>query len=55
MVGYKQNYSDLLLIMLLNANKPEKFKHRHEVTGKDGGPIAVVHVSYDHNMKPDDM
>ena len=54
-VGHVQKYSDLLLMALLNAYRPEKFKNRTEHTGKDGGPMQVVHVSYDHNMKPDDM
>lgn len=41
--GYIREYSDTLLIALLNANKPEKFKFRssHELTGKGGGPIEV--------------
>ena len=54
-VGHVQKYSDILIMMLLNGHRPERFKQRTEHTGKDGGPIAVVHVSYDHNMKPDDM
>lgn len=54
-VGSVQKYSDILIMMLLNGHRPERFKNRQEHTGKDGGPIAVVHVSYDHNMKPDDM
>jgi len=32
-------YSDTLLICLLNAHRPEKYRHRHEVTGKDGNPL----------------
>jgi hypothetical protein len=54
-VGKQRKYSDLCLLAMLNAYRPEKFKQRHEHTGKDGGPIAVVHVTYDANMKPDDM
>ena len=53
-VGYVQKKSDMLLIALLNAYRPERFRHRHEVGGKDGKPLitSVVHVSYDANMKP---
>jgi hypothetical protein len=36
-----RKYSDTLLIALLNANRPEKFRYRAEITGKDGGPIKV--------------
>lgn len=54
-VGTTKKYSDLCLLALLNAYRPEYFKHRHEHTGKGGGPMAVIHVSYDANMKPDDM
>jgi hypothetical protein len=41
--GYIREYSDTLLIALLNAKKPEQFHFRaaHEVTGKNGGPIEV--------------
>lgn len=31
--------SDTLLMFLLNGRRPEKFKRRHEHTGKDGAPI----------------
>lgn len=38
-----ENPSDLLLIFLLKARKPEKYRdnYRIETTGADGGPIAV--------------
>ena len=53
-VGYVMKKSGVLLIAVLNAYHPERFKQRHEVSAKDGKPIAtsVVHVSYDANMKP---
>jgi hypothetical protein len=33
--------SDMLLMFLLNGYRPERFKRRSEVTGKDGGPLEV--------------
>lgn len=54
-VGHLRKYSDALLLALLNAYRPEKFRNRREHTGKDGEPISVVHVTYDKNMTPDDM
>ena len=53
-VGHIRKYSDGLLVTLLNAYRPEKFKRRAH-TDKDGGSISVVRVSYDANMTPDDM
>jgi len=43
LVGYKQSYSDGLLTRLLTGLLPETYKDRHEVTGKDGGPIETKH------------
>lgn len=54
-VGYNKRKSDTCLLALLNAYRSDLFRQRHEHTGKDGGPMGVVFVSYDHNMKPDDM
>ena len=55
--GYRQRCSDICLLALLRAYRPERFKHRHEHSGKDARPLGptVVHVSYDHHLKPDDM
>lgn len=39
-VGHVLKYSDTLLIFLLKAARPEKFRERFEHTGKDGGPIV---------------
>lgn len=36
---YEHEYSDTLLIFLLKAHRPEKFRDRVEHTGADGGPI----------------
>jgi len=41
LVGYVQEYSDTLLIFLLKGKKPEIYKDRQEVTGKDGGPLQT--------------
>jgi hypothetical protein len=40
-VGTVREYSDTLLVQLLKANRPEKFRENiaHQHTGKDGGPI----------------
>jgi len=37
--GAIREYSDTLLIFLLKANDPEKYRERHEITGPRGGPI----------------
>ena len=37
--GYVREYSDTLLIVLLKARRPEKYRERHEITGKDGAPL----------------
>ena len=34
-----KKYSDNLLITLLKAHRPEKFRERFEHTGADGGPL----------------
>jgi len=56
-VGHVQRYSDACLLALLRAYRPERFRRSHEQSDKNGSPIAsaVVHVSYDVNMRPDDM
>lgn len=40
-VGHIRKYSDTLLIFLLKAKRPEQFRDRYELTGKDGGPIET--------------
>lgn len=40
-VGTVREYSDTLLIFLLKANKPAKYRERVEHTGADGGPIET--------------
>ena len=42
-VGLIREYSDTLLIVLLKARAPEKYKDRmyQELTGKGGGPVAT--------------
>ena len=39
--GHVRKYSDTLLIFLLKAHKPEKYRERHEITGRNGGPIQT--------------
>lgn len=40
-----RRYSDTLLIFLLKARRPHKFRDnvKHEVTGQGGGPVQVEH------------
>lgn len=48
-VGYVLEYSDGLLIRLLEARLPREFRRTHELTGPNGGPIEgkleVIFVS----------
>jgi hypothetical protein len=39
-----RDYSDLLMIFLLKAHKPEKYREtrRYEVTGPGGGPVELA-------------
>jgi hypothetical protein len=48
-VGLVREYSDTLLIFMLKARRPERFKDRSEtaVTGKNGGPIATAALPTD--------
>jgi hypothetical protein len=46
-VGTVRKYSDTLLIFLLKGARPEKYRDRHEVTGKDGTPLFKVYVGID--------
>jgi hypothetical protein len=53
-VAYQQKYSDTLLIVLLKAHAPERYKDRTstELTGKDGKPIKTEvthHVIFSDN------
>lgn len=43
-VGHVREYSDALMVTMLKARRPEKFKDRvaSEVSGKDGGPVRVA-------------
>lgn len=45
-VGEIREFSDTLMIFLLKGRRPEKYKDRHELTGKDGKPIEhdVTHT-----------
>jgi hypothetical protein len=38
-VGMLTEYSDTLMIVLLKARAPEKYKERQELTGKNGTPL----------------
>jgi hypothetical protein len=41
-----KDYSDSLLMFLLKAHRPGKFRERVEHTGEGGGPVTL-HVVYD--------
>lgn len=47
-VGEVQRHSDTLMIFLLKARRPDKYKDRiaNEHTGKDGGPIQTENRSW---------
>lgn len=47
MVGSVRKYSDTLLIFLLKAHKPEKYRDSFKIehSGKDGGPIPIALVA----------
>lgn len=42
---YEVEYSDTLLIFLLKAHRPKKYRDRHEVTGKDGKDLIPTDLS----------
>ncbi len=44
--AYVQRYSDVLLIFLLKGLRPEMYRDRYEVTGKDGGPLETKVTFY---------
>jgi hypothetical protein len=46
LVGYERVYSDTLLIFLLKGMRPEVYRERHELMGKDGGPIAFQFAQF---------
>lgn len=39
--GRIRRYSDVLLIFLMKATRPDRYADRRQLTGKDGGAIAV--------------
>lgn len=47
LVGHVREYSDTLLIFLLKARRPEKYRERYEHTGPNGGPIQITVTSED--------
>jgi hypothetical protein len=56
-VGYVQRPSDACLLALLKAYRPDRFAGRrgHAGAADRGVGSPVVRVSYDAQMKPDDM
>jgi hypothetical protein len=41
-VGEVREYSDTLLLAMLKGRRPDVYRERHEVTGKDGKPLATT-------------
>jgi hypothetical protein len=44
-VGSIREYSDTLLVHMLKANRPSKYRERFELTGANGGPIQHADVT----------
>src|SRR5262245_27197917 len=44
LVGHVQEYSDTLLIFLLKAHKPEKYRERHQVEHSGGTTQTVIYL-----------
>lgn len=40
--GAVREYSDVLAMFILKARRPEKYRERTEITGRDGGPIRIL-------------
>lgn len=43
--GKVQRYSDTLLIVLLKAHRPEKYRENLQLTGANGGPVVTQVIS----------
>lgn len=46
LVGHERQFSDTLLMFLLNGAKPERYKRRNEISGANGGPVIVQVVKF---------
>lgn len=48
-VGSIRRYSDPLMVLLLKAARPEKYRERldQQITGKGGGPVQTMPVPFD--------
>ncbi len=61
MVGYQREYSDTMLIVLLKARAPQKYKERFagELTGADGKPLngelKIIHVNSNIPLANEEM
>lgn len=52
-VGTIRRYSDTLLMFLLKGTRPEKFRERHELVGKNGQELFKVYLATSE-FNPDD-
>ncbi len=50
LAGYVKEYSDTLLVKLLEAKRPGQFRRPMEVTGEGGGPVTLK-VVYDSKKR----
>ena len=41
-----QKYSDVLLIFLLKAHRPAKYREKYEISGPDEGPIEIREIRH---------
>jgi hypothetical protein len=46
-VGHIRKYSDTLLIFLLKANRPGKYRERYEISGSEDAPLRIVMGPHD--------
>lgn len=49
-VGQVRKYSDTLLIFLLKGARPDKYREKHEIVGKGGGPIKTARELSDDEL-----
>jgi hypothetical protein len=49
-IGYVVEYSDTLLIFALKGMRPDKYREKHEIVGKGGGPIKTARELSDEEL-----
>jgi AcrR family transcriptional regulator len=51
LVGHKTRYSDAVTIFMLKKLRAQKFRDSVEITGAEGGPMRVEHLTDEQLMK----